>query len=374
MSSTFEGKRVEASGEMTPAELRVTDTELIGRTADGAQVVLALSTLTLEIRGFDRDILTFADPGDPSKPRLATRDDRILKLLSRAPQARAALEGKLSARRRLIARGVLYPVLTVTAFLAFSAWFVLNPMVDLALWTLPTSVDRQLGDWSSEAAMASLGPQVKAPAVVQPIQQLVDELTASLPPEPRFEFRAHVVQSEVVNAIALPGGVVVVTTALLKRAPGQEAIAGVLAHEIAHVTERHTMRALLKKIGLWAMLATLFGDVSGLSWIALYQGASLAELGFSRDMEEDADAHGVQLLAEARIDPSGLRDFFAFLEAEEARAGDAESGAGALTRFLSTHPVTRERREAVEALIARHPVAAPRPSPLDWPRYAAGVP
>ena len=368
----FKGKILQPGAAAVEARLEVRDGLLVAKRVDraGEACSIPIAALSVKLGGYDKDILAFTDSGGPAdQPTIITQDHRILRLLSASTQAQATLVSERAAKRRLLGRGVLYPLVAISAFLALSTWFVLGPLVDVALWAIPPSVDRQLGDFAFNATLNGLGPEINDAAVTEPVVSLVGELTQALPPGPRFDFRTHVVKTDVVNAFALPGGIIVVTTGLLKKAPSEEAVAGVLAHEIVHVTERHLMRSLLKKVGLWAMLAALLGDISGLSAVAIWRGATLAELGFSRDMESEADEQGVHLLAAAGIEPSGLRDFFQMLEKDEA-----SEQRSTWERFLSSHPVTKERIAAVEELIAEKPLTAAKKSSLDWAKYAADVP
>jgi hypothetical protein len=115
----------------------------------------------------------------------------------------------------------------------------------------------------------------------------------------------HLAERPDINAFAAPGGVVVVHTALMRQARSAEEVAGVLAHEIAHVELRHSLQQIVRSAGLQVIAAALFGDYTALGRWA----AQLGALKFSRDAEREADQRALERLAEARIDPAACWPF-----------------------------------------------------------------
>lgn len=152
------------------------------------------------------------------------------------------------------------------------------------------------------------------------------------------DWHFYVVADTSLNAFALPGGHVYVHAGLLAAAETPEALAGVLAHEVAHVAARHSTERLVKAYGLELVLGLVLGESAGLveQLIAQLVGAgTLAK--FSRDDEREADRLGLGLLAEAGYDPAGLAAFFeTLLQAQRQQPG-------AVAQFFSTHPVTEAR-------------------------------
>lgn len=156
-----------------------------------------------------------------------------------------------------------------------------------------------------------------------------------------------------VNAFAVPGGFVVVHAGLVHAADSADELAAVLAHEVQHVEQRHTLQALLYQLGWATALTVVLGDPSTLTTLLLLQ---VGNLKFSRDLEAAADAGGVEALRQAGVPPGAMADFF-----RKLAAGAADAPA-----WLSTHPATTERIAAVEAAIAAAPCAECRPSTSDW--------
>lgn len=143
------------------------------------------------------------------------------------------------------------------------------------------------------------------------------------------------------NAFALPDGTLVITDELIELADGDmDMIIGVLAHEIGHVEREHSLRQLYRAAGMAGLIMLIAGDVGAAGEDILTNGAALMSLSHSRDAENEADRISVELMARAGRDPRAIGRFFARLE--EKLGLDGESS------FLSTHPGTVERRQAID--------------------------
>lgn len=150
------------------------------------------------------------------------------------------------------------------------------------------------------------------------------------------------------NAFALPDGTIVVTDELVAMAGEDgEAVLGVLAHEIGHVARDHALRRLYRAAGIAALIMMIGGDIGAGAQDILVQGAALASLSYSRAQETEADLYAVDLMRLAGRDPAALIRFFELL---------AEShGHGTGSDFLSTHPATPDRIEAIRRRIEALP-------------------
>lgn len=150
-----------------------------------------------------------------------------------------------------------------------------------------------------------------------------------------FQFRFYVIEDSSLNAFALPGGRIVVHSGLILRADKVEEVLGVLAHEIAHVTERHHARGLISRMGLTIVLSSFFASESELADLIINTGGNLQALKYDRELETEADEKGLEILEKAGINPAGMITFFLKLE--------AQSEGNYVPAFLSTHPATTER-------------------------------
>ena len=156
-----------------------------------------------------------------------------------------------------------------------------------------------------------------------------------------FDARITVVRSDVLNAFALPGGRVYYFSALLDRTQSPDEFAGVLSHEIGHVVYRHSMEQLIAGAGTGLLVGFVLGDLTGLS-VAAALGSTLIESRFSRDAELQADFYAAGVARRQAFNPAGLPDLL-------ERIAEDDDATRALA-LLSTHPLTAERRAALERL------------------------
>lgn len=237
-----------------------------------------------------------------------------------------------------------------------------QPLPDLNLPSLGTVAGADLSLADERALGETLMRQVRADKTYLPDEEIADylnrlgwRLVAAGRSQP-FSFVFFPLRDASLNAFAMPGGFVSVHTGLIVAAKNESELAGVIGHEVGHVTQRHIARmiaggkdSLAITLGsiLLALLAAKAGGSSGgdaAMAIALgTQGALIQnQLKFSRDAEREADRIGFQTLVNAGFDPHGMENFFARLQKSNRYY---ENNA---TAFLSTHPLTNERLSDME--------------------------
>lgn len=209
---------------------------------------------------------------------------------------------------------------------------------------VPVSWEESLGQ-SAVEYLAPAGQRCADPRRQAALDAIVARLLTAAPGSP-YTLRLYVVNNPGVNALAAPGGYIVVFRGLLERTRTPEELAGVLAHEVQHVLHRHTTRALIQHASTGLLIAALTGDVTGPLAYGLQSARALAQLQYSRRAEEEADADGIRMLRAARIDSTGMIDFFDVL------AKSSRDLPGAL-RYLSTHPSTGDRVARLRALASQ---------------------
>lgn len=212
-----------------------------------------------------------------------------------------------------------------------------------AIALVPASVEQKIGD----SVWPSIDTDMFNPTIVgADRQQRLREQFANLarllpdPPAWQLEFRSG---KEGPNAFAIPGGRIVVTDQLIARASSDEAVLGVLAHELGHVYERHSLRLIAQSMALSAVLSVWFGDFSAL---LVAVPTSMASMSYSRGFEHDADTFAIDLMRRAGLSTRPMADLLESLD--PATAGDGKSAAPSAT-WWSTHPMTAERLARLRA-------------------------
>jgi predicted Zn-dependent protease len=189
------------------------------------------------------------------------------------------------------------------------------------------------------------------------VERVGYSLVDQLGPTP-FDFKFYVINALDPNAFAIPGGYIFVTTGLIVLADNEQEIAGVLSHEISHVTQRHVAQMIEKSkrlnlVTLAAMVAGILagrGGAGSAAAVAMAQGtAGALTLKFTREMETDADQNGLHLLVKAGYDPNGMITFFNKLQKVSLAM------APNIPAYLLTHPATENRISLLENILQMGP-------------------
>jgi predicted Zn-dependent protease len=217
---------------------------------------------------------------------------------------------------------------------------------------------RGLGDWYSLESEIRMGKQysmmietsskmVTDPVVTEYVNRIGQNLVRNS--DAQVPFTIKVIDSDVVNAMALPGGFFYVNSGLILAADEEAELAGVMAHEIAHVCARHIMRQMTR--GNWANIGTIplifvGGGIGYAVRSAAGIGLPLTFVSFQRGFEAEADYLGLQYMYKTGYDPQAFVAFFEKIEALEKKKP------GTLDKAFATHPQTPDRIEASQKEIA----------------------
>lgn len=173
----------------------------------------------------------------------------------------------------------------------------------------------------------------------------------------KTKVRAGVANIDMVNAIALPGGQVVLFSGIVTQAKSPDELAGVLAHEVGHVRERHVMTALMRQFGLSILLAGTNSNVTS-------SLAGLASMGYSREAEREADEYARARLAQSDISPVPTAGFFERMAKEAGEPSDDESDA--VIGWMASHPAARDRAKAFRAAADKRKMYRPVLTPQEF--------
>ena len=248
------------------------------------------------------------------------------------PALAAELRGRVGRGERLPGTGnrrrfAIAATLAIAA-LAAGIYFSIPVIARAIAQRVPLAYERELGAQLLPFFSDDYCADSKADAALAELERRLD---------PRGEVAAelHVWRSDMVNAFALPGGIVVVSEALLKEASGPDEVAGVLAHELEHVRQRHVMSHFIRATLLAAGWSVAVGDYAGLMVIDPTTAFNLVNLRFSREEEAAADAAAATTLDRAGVSRRGLHDFFQRLREDT----------DVVPAWLSNHPSSESRAQ-----------------------------
>lgn len=322
-----------------------------GRTAASRKVTVTPNAAGLDIRGEDGLLVAFWHTAD-LRADGELPDGRGVRL-----RCAADADARLTLAQAEFIRPLL-PKRPRFAWTQAGAAVAATVAVGAALWLgipagarwlgamVPPAWERSWGDSLAHGLEQRWG-MCRQPAGEAALHLLADRLAAGMEPALRPR-RVVVVKQPDANAIALPGGTVMVFSGLLAEARGPDELAGVLAHEFTHLRLRHPMAALIRATGIGVAVTLVTGDSSGM----VATGAAMALAGaYSREDEAAADAGAVALLSQAGLDAAGLAAFFRRLAEKPSH----------VPSWLGTHPDSLARAQAVAAAAAKPGAAALTP-------------
>lgn len=235
------------------------------------------------------------------------------------------------------------------ALVVVSAGVILGAMKapEVVAPLVPMSWERAMGD----AMVGDLGGRIcETPESRKAIDAMMARLNSKGDP-----IEVNIANIDMVNAVALPGGKVLIFRGLLQEAKNADEMAGVLAHEIGHVRNRDVMVSLLRQMGLSVLLGGANSDMGG----AL---GSLASASFSRETESKADDYSIDLMQKAKVSPDATAGFFDRLSQGEEGAGKAAEAFS----YLSSHPMSEKREKAFRDSKRKGVAHTPVVTPEQW--------
>ncbi|MGB0580700.1 MAG: M48 family metallopeptidase [Limisphaerales bacterium] len=322
------------SGEMTFGD------HAVHFVAEGYVVDLQYSDLELDIRGGKSPKVTLSNP-DSTDWSLESEGHAVL--------ADRALRGRTSVRRQIEdfedQKDGFKRLLITFAF--FAGFIGLSAVVGIAVEAampkmvalVPISVEKEMTE-EQIGLVREMIPEDYAET--NAMHQLYGLLDRVCPKSKRggYEFELSLIDSPEVNAFAMPGGKIFVFTGILEQADSTEEIAGVLAHEAAHVMKRHSLRHVIANAGPSLLFDRVLGSEEGFLSAVAAGSSFLVQMNFSRSYEREADDIAFDYLVDAGIDPRGLEQFLQKLLLSQ----------GDLSAFntVMSHPPSAERVEAMK--------------------------
>jgi Zn-dependent protease with chaperone function len=308
--------------------------------SEAATIAIPVEQLVVEL-GEDDGRIYFRDRNFPNL-RIFTDDESILDAgFGQSGTVRNHLER--TATRREIARRLRITayVCAVCVFLGWLGVCATHVMVRSLVAKVPPEWEQKFGDekiaeLKGEGVLLDDSNRVaKLAALVAPLLQVVPEGT---------KFKFYIMQTEAPNAFALPGGHIVVTTALLDLADNDELV-GVIAHESAHITQKHHARKIISSAGPVLIFGIFLHSRSGLLNLFSEGSGFMLTQGFSQEYESEADEVGWKYLVAANIDPRGMTGIFRKFKTYEEK----EKAADVLPQAFQSHPALAKRIARLES-------------------------
>ena len=239
---------------------------------------------------------------------------------------------------------ILGALILVYVLLGFALEWVVVPHI-------PQSVERSLGELFLGNYDVEDSPEA------QYLQGILDRLVGHELSQ-TLDYQLHVEENPMVNAMALPGGHIVLYRGLLDRVESENELAMILGHELGHFAERHHLKGLGRGLVLLVLSATLLGDQNGITQF-LRNSLAKVESRFSRRQEQQVDEFSLHLLQKTYDHVAGATDFFERIQKEEPE--------GPLAYFFASHPSPVNRVAFLNELIASAHYPIGEKTPLDFP-------
>jgi predicted Zn-dependent protease len=345
--------------------LSIAPNQMDFRTDEGPEVsfTISISNIEVTLEGANSHHFRLTDRLQRANNVVIQEVAPVLELAERGNLSAQEILARAKAKTRIRAAVASSPII-LTFFLLLAVPVLLSfiPMSWLN-GALTHKQERKIGLMMLPVLTPNTPPAPEAAPAKNLIamRKLAEHIQNANPSLKEIEFDIHISPSPDINAFALPGGIVVMNEGLLRKAESIEEVAGVLAHEMAHVERRHTFKSLANRIGYLGGLVLLSTIIGADAAIVIAKGADLVSLKHSRDDEREADAQGMYFLNNAKVDGKGMISFFKKLhDTETTSMGGAGATINRSLQFLNTHPLSSERVERLEGLLQQQDRSQPR--------------
>lgn len=236
-------------------------------------------------------------------------------------------------------RTIFISFLVIAGFSAAMYFFVIPEVADQVAQSVPVKYEMELGEKIYEQNMLPFTADSAKTALVN---NYFNQLHTNSP----YKIQITVVDNPTVNAFAMPGGHIVIFTGLIDKMNKHEELAGVLAHEYAHIYYRHSLRSMARSLANYALISLVIGDVSGVAGVLIENADYIQSMRYSRELENDADEFAFNLLHKQHINTEGMVWLFETLNELQK---DAEITID-LPEFMNSHPETVNRIEKMKQM------------------------
>ncbi|WP_159472740.1 M48 family metallopeptidase [Dyadobacter sp. 3J3] len=287
-----------------------------------------------EINVIERDLgfnsLYIFRYGDFPKQTIESKDENLLVSLKKQYPEKPFFTKRIDLlvnQNGIVIAGLASALL---GFLVVAYFYILPWFAETVADKIPISMETQLGETMYESMISQYK---KDDSLTRNVNDFVKEIDF----ETDYPVKVTVVKEDQMNAFPLPGGHIIVFDKIISKMKTKEELAALLAHEVAHVHYRHSLKSIFRSLSGYLLISLIFNDINGITAVLADNSNMLLNLNYSRNLEKDADEKAVGILQSNGLDLKGLTDLFTLL-----KSGSNDSGT---LKLLSTHPLTDERIE-----------------------------
>jgi beta-barrel assembly-enhancing protease len=314
---------------------------------------VSFSEMEARVGSFDHDQLQLCwQQQDQGWLLIPANPDAQKTLIKQLPKKAVIGLGKWKREtlgQSLVWKSVAYSLCGLALLAIFVVWQY-DTAVTWMAGRIPLETEYKIGE-SVLTSLKSQTPLIDKGIAVDAVKKIGDRLTKGS----AYKYQWHLSNDPAINAFALPGGNVVVNKGLLEKADSANEVAGVLAHEIQHVEQRHALKNMITSSGIAAAVLLVLGDANAVMMIMAHQ---ISDQYFSRQAESDADMKGVALLQKSKIDTQGMVAFFKKMQPvdkDKSKEHASDKQSTSKLAWLSSHPDTTNRILAIEKFIKDNP-------------------
>lgn len=285
-----------------------------------------------EINEIERDLhfdsLFIFRYGDFPKQTIECKDENLLVSLKKLYPEKAFFKKRIDFL--LNQNGAIIAGITCSliGLLALAYLYILPWFAETVADKIPISMETQLGETMYENVISEYETD-------KTLTRKVNDFVKEIDFKTDYPIEITVVKEDQINAFALPGGHIVVFDKIISKMKTKEELAALLAHEVAHVHYRHSLKSISRSLSGYLLISLIFNDINGITAVLADNSNMLLNLNYSRSLEKDADEKAVGILQSNRLDLKGFTDLFTLLKSE---SNDSKT-----INLLSTHPLTDDR-------------------------------
>lgn len=287
-----------------------------------------------EITFEHRNAALFLEHGNDPIQTIKVTDTTLIKTINEYRKN----SGQMNWYQKLILKPMYYHVflaLFLIGTIGLAYVYILPWVAEKSVVLIPESFDDTLGgSFIDEHTLFGNSQDEKS--------KIVTEIASELELNNKKSLQFIVVDSDVMNAYALPNGTIVIYTGILKEMKSYDELVGLIGHEVAHVNNRHSIKMLCRNLSGYLFVSTILGDVNGIMAVIGDNVNTLQSLSFSREFEKEADEDGFDIVTQNNVNPKGMITLFHRLEKEDNIK---------IPEFLNTHPITKNRIQNLSKLI-----------------------